>query len=148
MITQKIYDEQIERIEGAIGRQLIPGSYSIWKEELNKNNINDVDLIAGVDRGIIEWEGGKLPSVGQLIEKCRFERKERIFTEENQRKAREQRDARQRGGNPITNILEKGKDEKGKARAWIDLTYQLLNGEIDKETFNLKHKEIGEGRLC
>ncbi len=147
MINNTLYRQQLDRIKGAFGYEIYPGSISVWKEELEKAKVTDADLIKGVDRGLSSldrWE--RKPTIGDLLDKCLFERRERILQDDSRRKAQEQREARQRGGNPLTDILEKGESHKSpKVRAWIALTYQLLNGEIDKQEFDKRHEQTKGG---
>lgn len=44
MLTQKIYEEQISRLEAAIGQQFFTGSYKVWKQELEDDGNEDKHL--------------------------------------------------------------------------------------------------------
>ena len=141
-LSNDTFKRQIERIEGAFNYKLDVLAIPVWYEELKRNHITNTDLIAGVNEGVNPGASSHWtyrPTVIDLLTKCQYAKTERI-KRDNKRIADQEDKAKAMG---IGEILDRGCNNKSpRVRAWIDLTRQLLGGDIDKATFDKRHKEI------
>ena len=145
MITDEVYKRQLARIQGWGGYEIYPGSVKVWREELDKERITDEDLIAGVNSGLQEPDYGgwnRRPDLGMLKSKCHLAKNERRKREE--RRVREEEEKAR--GLGVGDMLERGeKHGSKKVVNWCKLTTERVEGNMDVDTFNQKHKQIGRG---
>ncbi len=142
MITTDTYHRQIDRIEGAFNYKIDSNALHVWHEELNKNNITDTDLIAAVNSGLSKGGWEIRPHLGALLTKCHYAKSVRVKAE--QKRIADQEDRSQTLG--VGDLLERGATNRSsKVLKWCELTTKRLKGDVDIETFNRQHKEIGRG---
>ena len=145
MITDKIYQEQMRRLEGAINQKIYEGSFKVWKKELEDNNFSDKDFVAGITRVVDSLRNGEIKTydihIGTLLRFC-GKGKEHNLTPEERAKIEEARyrylsqDAilSMAGMTPFAKIL-------------CANLYKYLNGEITRKTFLLKQKDLIQKEL-
>ena len=144
MITDKTYQEQMKRLEGAINQKIYEGSFKVWKKELEDNRFTDKDFIAGITHVVDSLRNGEIKTydihIGTLLKFCGKGR-EHNLTPEERGKIEEARyrhlsqDAiLSRGMTPFAKIL-------------CANLYKYLNGEITRKTFLLKHKDLIQREL-
>ena len=142
MLSEELYNKQIRRIEACFNYSLDIKAVPVWYKELVNNHITNSDLIAGVNEGVNPGASNHWkfrPTVIDLLTKCQYAKTERL-KRDNKRIADQEDKAKAMG---IGEILDRGDNNKSpRVRAWIDLTRQLLSGDIDKATFDKRHREI------
>ena len=89
MISVKVYQEQIDRIENAYMYTINEAAIKTWKKELDEAEVEDEDLKTGID--YILNNPGKFnlrPHLGNLLEFCGKAKSERWTKEEAERKSK------------------------------------------------------------
>jgi predicted transcriptional regulator len=137
-MDKKHFEEQIHRLEGAFVWQMPPGAFGVWWSEIQKKEIPDVDLEAGVSRSITECR--RFPTMGELLSQISFVaigRREREAGQEKARHAREQ--------GTTEEAIEKGM--RGESKVSRELSANInhyLKGGISVDEMNKRKKTITE----
>lgn len=134
MITDKVYNDQIERLEGALNYKLYQGSYKVWKKEINDNGYSDARLVKGIDRIIYRLSDGSLKprdvSIGTILGACRAVYQEPIVSHQDMPLAQ------------VTNPDRQGLSPY--ARGCCEIIQAYTTGLIDKATYQARHKALNQ----
>lgn len=133
MIDAKLYQEQWDRLEAAIGYKLYEKSYPVWKKEIEENGYNGDRLIKAIDRIINRLSDGSLKprevSLGTILSACRA-----TYAPTN---------TQSQPATSIDNILQEGNSKASPfARELIANLKQYLTGKQDKQAWIINHKAI------
>lgn len=119
MISDKVYGDQIQRLEAAYMYEIDQRAVDLWREELELDGITDKDLIMAVDAILHNSDKYKFrPSLGNLIEEGNKAKDIRFQKENYNQKQMELEDAK-----PAT--------EMGKRS--LKLIQLILSGKISKK---------------
>ena len=139
MITDKTYQEQMKRLEGAINQKIYEGSFKVWKKELEDNNFSDKDFIAGVTHVVDSLRNGEIKTydihIGTLLRFCGKGR-EHNLTPEERGKIEE---ARYRYLSQAK-ILSRGLTPF--AKTLCANLHRYWASEITRKTWLLKHRDL------
>mgnify|MGYP001595360934 CR=1 FL=1 len=133
MITDKIYQQQIERLEGALNFKLYEGSYKVWKTELDENGYSDERLIKGISRIINRLSEGSLKprdcNLGTILGACKSAHIEPALLPSM----------------PLTEVTNPNRQGLSPyAQGCCEIIQAYTTGLIDKITFNAKHAELNK----
>ena len=149
MLTEKIYLEQMKRLEGALNQKIYEGSFKVWKGEIEANYISDDHLQKGitllVDALTTKELFGRDVHIGSLLRYCnkargRMPRPEETEEQRRERVIRQNEQAKDFFAGKLRGISSYGHN-------CLALMKRLWDGEIKIEDYR-KETEVlrGEGR--
>lgn len=137
-MNEKIYLEEIMRLQDTFNRTLTGSALKTWKLELEKAEIGDNDLSLGITKMIYRSKQFNIPFIfGELLKDCQeaqIDRRER----ESARQKLEENKYRNLSNDEI---LDKGKN-KVIAKAFIDLLREYLHGRLGRKEWLEKQKAL------
>lgn len=86
-MNEKLYLDQVNRIQDAYMFEIWPGAIKTWKQELEHEGISDNDLVKGVDYILNNPKQMGKPNLGTLLEWCGKAKMERYDKEAEKEKS-------------------------------------------------------------
>ena len=123
MVSEQVYKEGIEKLEGAYNYKIFVGALKLWKEELDDDGMEDKDYLEGIKAVLLSIP--KFPSLYDLLKACRFAKTERLEVEALKNRKVEELAA--------TRFWEGQKSDIGKNS--LKIIKQILSGTISKQDY-------------
>lgn len=143
MLTQKTYEEQIARLEAAIGQQFFTGSYKVWKQELEDEGNEDKHLKKAISLMIdaltdktLERKDIHLGAMKRFCQRARA----KLYLETSMKQEAQSRNI------SVDKILDKGY-QSPHAKALISNLKDYLNGVIDSKTWKVNQTTLSGAEI-